>query len=141
MVCLRKRPKMTEIVVRIGTPDDIDNVMALAMLVAHENAPGKPSSRKILQAIWDALNKHYGLVGIVGPKDSKDVHGFVLLKIHDPWYSDERVIEECGTYVHPDWRGAKQAAPSGADRAAGKSPGRAAMLYRFCKRVADQMGC
>jgi len=26
--------------------------MALAMLVAHENAPGKPSSRKILQAIW-----------------------------------------------------------------------------------------
>lgn len=129
-----------DIIVRIGTPDDFLNVMALAHLVANENAPVAPNMDKIKQGIWDALNKSGGLVGVVGPKDSPDVHGFVLLKIGPPWYSDERLIEDAGVYVHPDWRGAARAAPSGADRAAGRSPGRAAMLYRFCKRVADETG-
>jgi len=129
-----------EIIVRVGTPDDLDNVMALATLVANENAPVAPNMRKIMQGIWDALNKHHGLVGIVGPAGSKDVHGFVLLRISPPWYSDERLIEDAGVYVHPDWRGNRQLAPSGADRAAGRSPGRASMLYRFCKRVADETG-
>src|SRR5216684_7687461 len=130
-----------EITVRIGTPDDFMHVMALAHLVANENAPVTPNMDKIKQGIWNALHKQGGMVGVVGPKDSMDVHGFVLLRIGPPWYSDERLIEDAGVYVHPDWRGAKTAAPSGADRAAGRSPGRASMLYRFCKRVADQMNC
>jgi hypothetical protein len=130
----------SDIVVRVGTPEDHKAVHDLAMTMAGENAPAEPNPMKILQAIWNALHKHGGLIGIVGPKDSTDVHGFVLLRIGVPWYSDERVIEECGVYVHPDWRSNRQAAPSGADRAAGRSPGRASMLYRFIKRVADETG-
>jgi hypothetical protein len=130
----------SDIIVRVGTPDDFMNVMILAHLVANENAPVAPNMDKIKQGIWDALNKQGGMVGIVGPRDSSDVHGFVLLRIGPPWYSDERMIEDAGVYVHPDWRSSKHAAPSGADRLAGRSPGRASMLYRFCKRVADETG-
>lgn len=129
-----------DIVVRLGTPADIHDIMELAEAVAGENAPAAPSIPKILQGVWGALERKNGLVGVVGPRGGK-VQGFVLLKVGPPWYSDERVIEECGVYVHPDWRGARYAAPAHDARTQGRAQGRAAMLYKFCKDVADQMGC
>lgn len=121
-----------EIVTRLGRPEDLDDIMALADMVAAENAVVPPNRMKILEQVYRALEKDGGMVGVVGPPDGKP-QGFVLLRIGPPWYGDERVIEECGVYVHPDHR-----QTIGARSAGGQ--GRAAMLYRFCKQAADQLG-
>jgi GNAT superfamily N-acetyltransferase len=116
----------SDLIVRLGVPDDFNAIMALALAVAGENAPVLPSESKIMGGIWQALNLENGhMVGVVAPRAGPP-HGFVLLQIGAPWYSDERLIQECGVYVHPEWR----SAPGG----------RAALLYRFAKDVADRMG-
>jgi GNAT superfamily N-acetyltransferase len=110
--------------VRVGTPADLDDVMELAQLVASENAIVPPNHLKILERIYPALHRDNGLIGIVGPHGGA-AQGFALLWVSPPWYGDERIIEECGIYVHPDWRAQRG--------------GRASLLYKFCKQVADQM--
>ncbi len=115
-----------DLIVRVGQPADLDDVMHLAQLVASENAIVPPNHLKILERIYPALHRNGGLIGIVGPREGAP-HGFALLWVAPPWYGDERIIEECGIYVHPDWRAQRG--------------GRAALLYKFCKQVADQMSC
>ena len=114
-----------DLVVRVGNVADLDDVLELAFLVAGENGVVPFSREKILKGIWPALNKDHGMIGIVGPKDGKP-QGFVLLRIQPPWYGDTYIIEECGIYVHPDYRQAKG--------------GRATLLYKFCREVADKTG-
>lgn len=114
-----------DLVVRVGKPEDFPEVMMLAHAIAGENAPVEADREKLMTGIWQALNNENGLVGIVGPRGGP-LQGFILLRIGTPWYSSQRIIEENGVYVHPDFRAQKG--------------GRAAMLYRFAKQVADQMG-
>lgn len=98
--------------------------MELALLVAGENAIVPPNREKILRQIYAGLSKNESLIGVVGPKKGKP-QGFVLLRVVAPWYGDELIIEEAGIYVHPDWRAHKG--------------GRATMLYKLCKEVAERM--
>lgn len=113
-----------DLIVRVGSPADLDDVMELATAVAGENAIVPANHIKVLGRIYPALHRDGGLIGIVGPREGKP-HGFALLWVAAPWYGDERIIEECGIYVHPDWRAQRG--------------GRAAQLYKFCKQVSDQM--
>src|SRR6266446_5958943 len=88
---------------RVGTPDDLDRMMALTMTASDENSFVKPSPRKILEDVYPALHKENGLVWIIGPDDGP-LEGAALLRLSQPWYSEDTFLEERGIYVHPHYR-------------------------------------
>jgi len=111
--------------VRVGTPADVHDVMELALMGRAENGFVNADEGKILQNIWDALNMHSGIMGLIGP-GGKKAQGAVLLRVITPWYSSDAVLEEQAIFIHPDYRAAKG--------------GRASRLVEFSKKAADQLG-
>jgi GNAT superfamily N-acetyltransferase len=116
---------MSELNVRIGTPDDLDPVMELALRACSENGFVDPNPVKLLSDIWPALNLDRGMIGIIGEVGQKP-EAAVLLRIGSMWYSDNEVLEEKAVFVQPEHRGAKV--------------GRARRLCQFSKQVSDQLG-
>ena len=111
-----------ELQIRIGVPEDIDEMMALSSFAVEENGFTNPNPVKILGEIWAALNRDNGLVAIIG-KPNGPAEGAILLRIITPWYSDDLILEERGIFIHPDHRSAKG--------------GRARRLCEFSKQVSD----
>lgn len=118
--------------VRVGTPDDIHDVMELAVMGAEENGFLKPSPTKLLFDVWPALHRDGGIMGIVSQGRDKPI-GAVLLKVVTPWYSDAKALEERAIYVHPDYRA------GGQHKQTGKGSGVAVRLMEFAKQVATGM--
>lgn len=116
---------MTEPIIRIATPDDMDEIMALAIMACEENGFLDPNPVKFAIEMWPALNRDNGICALVGAP-GKPIEGFVVLRIGTMWYSDAQVVEEKVIFVHPDFRSAKG--------------GRAARLCDFSKKVADTLG-
>lgn len=113
-----------EITVQIGTPQDVDQLMALASSACEENGFLPPNPVKILQEIWSALHQHYGLVGII-KNEIGLIEGAILMRIGDMWYSDQMVLEERGIFIHSDYRSAKG--------------GRARKLCEFAKKMSKEL--
>ena len=113
-----------ELEVRIGTPEDVDDIMNLALSACEENGFVEPNPAKLLQEIWHGLNLERGGVGVIGDRGKPE--GAVLLRIGSMWYSDHEVLEEKAIFIHPDYRSAKG--------------GRARRLCEFSKQVADSLG-
>lgn len=114
-----------ELKVRVGTPEDVDGVMELAMAACEENGFVEPNPLKLLNDIWAALNRERGICGVIGPSGGK-LEGAILLRIGNIWYSDREILEERAVFIHPDFRSAKG--------------GRARKLCEFGKKVADELG-
>jgi len=114
-----------ELRVRIGTPEDVHELMDIAMMACEENGFLDPNPMRILEQIYSALCQHQGIVGVIGKPNDK-IEGAVLLRIGSLWYSDQEVIEEKAIFIHPDYRNAKG--------------GRARRLCEFSKQVADNLG-
>lgn len=114
-----------ELKVWVGTPDDVDDIMDLAISACAENGFVRPNPMKLLAEIWPALNRDRGIIGIVGLPGQKP-HGAILLRIGSIWYSDDEILEERAVFIHPDYRSAKG--------------GRARKLCEFGKKVADELG-
>jgi len=110
--------------IRVGTPEDVDAVMEIALSACEENGFVDPNPAKLLGEIWPALNLDKGLIGIIGNPGEK-AEGAVLLRIGSMWYSDKEVLEEKAIFIHPDYRSAKG--------------GRARRLCQFSKQVADSL--
>jgi hypothetical protein len=111
--------------VRIGTPQDVHEVMRLAMAGAEENGFLNPDPAKMLQEIWSALVMDRGLMGVMGDPMGR-LEGAVLLRIGRMWYSDEDVLEEKAIFIDPEYRAAKG--------------GRASRMCEFSKKTADRLG-
>lgn len=117
---------MTEpLSVRIGTPEDLDQLMQMALESCDENAFIEPDPAKILEQIWAAVNQDRGLCGVIGPVGG-EIEGAILLRITDFWYSGTVVLEEKGVFVRDKYRSAKG--------------GRAGRLCDFAKSVSDSLG-
>lgn len=115
-----------DIPIRIGRPEDLDDMMDIAMHASDENGFVQKSVRKILEQIYGALHRSNGsMMGIIGLPGEKS-EGAVLLCLSQMWYSDETVIEEKAIFVRPEFRAA-----------AGK---RARRLCQFSRYTADQLG-
>lgn len=114
-----------ELTIRLATPNDVHDVMALALSACDENGFVDPNPQKLLAEIWPALNLDHGLVGLIGKEGGKP-EGAILLRIGTMWYSDHQVLEEKAIFIHPDYRNAKG--------------GRARKLCEFSKQVADSLG-
>lgn len=116
---------MDDLGVRIGTPEDVDKCMNLAMAACEDNGYVTPNTVRLLNEIWAALNKDHGLIGIIEGEDGV-AEGAVLLRITTPWYSEVQMLEERGVFVAPEFRSAKG--------------GRARRLCEFSKKTADALG-
>lgn len=112
--------------IRIATPDDLDEIMSIALMACAENGYVNPNPAKMAAAIWPTLVQDRGICAVIGKPDGR-IEGVVLLTIGSPWYSDSTVIEENAIFIHPDFRSAKG--------------GRARKLCRFSKELADKLGC
>lgn len=118
------RKPIDEVHVRVGVPEDVDQVMTMAGMVCKENGIFEPNMYKIFDDIWPSLHQHHGLVGVIG-EPGEQLEGFVLLRIGTMWYSDSPILEEKTVFVHPKFRKA--------------SGGRARKLCRFSKQVSDEL--
>jgi hypothetical protein len=109
----------------VGNPEDVDDIMELAMSACEENGFVEPNPMKLLAEIWPALNKDRGIIGLVGVPGEKP-QGAILLRIGNIWYSNEEILEERAVFIHPSYRAAKG--------------GRARKLCEFGKKVSDELG-
>lgn len=119
-------PDLDTLTIRIATPADVDEVMAIAIQASEENGFLSADPSRMLQEIWPALNQDHGLIGAIGQPGGQ-IEGVVLLRIGAMWYApiDKPVVEEKAIFVHPEFRQAKG--------------GRARRLCEFSKRVADEL--
>lgn len=111
--------------VRVGTPDDVDAMMEIALAACEENGFVDPNPIKLLQHIYAALSRDHGIVGIIGDP-GEQIQAAVLLRIGTPWYSDVQTLEEKAIFVHPDYRTG--------------NIGRARLLCEFSMMLADSLG-
>lgn len=113
-----------ELLIRVATPNDLEEVMNLALSACDENGFVDPNPQKLVAEIWPALNQQGGLLGAIGTQLGP-IEGVILLRLGAMWYSDQVVLEEKAIFIHPDYRSAKG--------------GRARKLCEFGKRVADSL--
>ena len=111
--------------VRIATPEDMDEIMKLAMAASEENGFLNPNPVKLAAEIWPALHQDNGICAVIGAPGGR-IEGLVLLRIGTMWYSDNLVVEEKAIFIYPEFRSAKG--------------GRAKKLCEFSKKVADTLG-
>jgi len=114
-----------DLIIRIGTPDDLDDVMQAAVAAISEIGLVDPDPERLLQDVWPALNQDRGLIGIISKPGGKP-QGGVLLRIGKMWYSNQDVLEERVIFILPEFRSVKG--------------GRAKRLVEFSKKVADDLG-
>jgi len=114
-----------QIHVRVGTPEDLDQVMALAQMMHAEIGITSLEPQRVLPEIWAALNLDRGIMGVIGAPGAP-IEGAILLRYGKLFYSDEDILEERGLFVHPEFRAAKG--------------GRAKLLCEFAKTASDQLG-
>ena len=95
-----------ELNVRVGTPEDVDGMMQLALAACEENGLTNPNPSKLLNEIWAGLTRQYGIVGIIG-RSGEQFEAAILLRTEPLWYSDDLTIVERAIFVHPDFRSAK----------------------------------
>lgn len=113
-----------EIKVRLGTPDDLDAMMQIAVAAAEENGFTKADPAMLLEDVYAGLTLQMGVVGIIG-EPGHPIEGAILLRVGHVWYSPEPTLEEKAIYVVPEYRSAKG--------------GRAKKLAEFAKRYADEL--
>ena len=116
---------MSDVRVRVGTPDDIHQFMDLCLMGSEENGFVKPEPQKLLEEVWPALNRDGGLCGVIGQPGADHFEGGILLRTCKLWYSNQIVLEERGVFVHPEYRSAKG--------------GRARKLCEFAKIAAEKL--
>lgn len=122
---MKDKVSSKDIYIRIGVPEDIDEMMNIAIQASEENGFLEVNPRKLAEMIYPALCQDHGVVGIIG-REGETIEGAVLLRIGAMWYSDTPVVEEKAIFIHPEYRSAKG--------------GRATRLCEFSKKVSDTLG-
>lgn len=121
---MKEQSNPDDLHIRLAVVADMDEMMKLAMAACAENGFVNPNPGRMAAAIWPALNQDHGLCGVIGRQGGK-IEGAVLLKIGNPWYSDDLTVEEVAIFVLPEFRSAEG--------------GRAKKLCEFSKTVADTL--
>ncbi len=111
--------------IRIGTVDDVHDIMSQLSNTYEEMGFSNISPVKVLQEVYASLSLDRGIFGIIG-NPGEIIQAGVLLRIGKPWYSDDDVVEERGIFVHPDFRSGRL--------------GLARKLCDFSKKFAEDMG-
>lgn len=118
-------PIYDDLRLRLGTLDDLPEVMDLAIAAAKENSLFDCTAAHLVKTIYPCLNMDKGMVGCIG-KEKGRIEGIVVLVMGTVFYSDTVCLEEKTLYVRPEFRSAKG--------------GRASKLVKFSKSVAERLG-
>jgi N-acetylglutamate synthase-like GNAT family acetyltransferase len=113
-----------ELVIRLATTDDLDEVMRLAITACEENGFLNASTELLCREIYPALCQDHGLCPVIG-RPGGEIEGLALLRIGAMWYSHATVVEERAIFIYPQFRAAKG--------------GRARRLCEYSKHVADTL--
>lgn len=113
-----------EVKVRVGTPEDLPALLALADEVARENGITEPDYNRVMAEMWASLHQDHGIIGVVGSPGG-ELEAFVLLRIGQTWYSSGSIVEERTVFVSKKYRSAKG--------------GRARKLCEFSKKVSKEL--
>lgn len=98
-------------VVRVGIPEDAQEVWRLFLQGHKENGIFALSPQKVQWFLNRVLNQHLippedtgprGVIGVIGPVGA--LEGLVFLMISTYWYSDDLHIEEYLVYTDPEHR-------------------------------------
>jgi len=122
---MTNKASSNDLYIRVGVPEDIDEIMVIAVQAAEENGFLEANPRKLAEEIYPALCQDHGIVGLIG-REGEAIEGIVVLRIGTMWYSDTPVVEEKAIFIHPEYRSAKG--------------GRATRLCEFSKKVSDTLG-
>lgn len=125
-------PSLTDIGVRVGTPQDVHDIMELALSASTENGFTRANPAKMLNEIYASLALNRGVMGIIG-EPGQPAEGAVLLRIGEMWYSTDPVVEEKAIFIRPEFR------TDTGDRSSNRM-GRHRRLCTFSKRVANGLG-
>jgi hypothetical protein len=114
-----------ELTIRLATPEDMEEVMRLAVTACEENGFLNASAPALAREIYPALCQDHGLCPVIGPPGG-EIQGLALLRIGAMWYAPETtVLEEKAIFVYPQYRSARG--------------GRATKLCEYTKKVADAL--
>ncbi len=100
-------------IVRRATMADYPAIMAMAELVHEENGLFKMSPRKmdwLFRRILDPDSIPVGdfgvrgFIGVIGGPPGGRLEALIVITLGSYWYTDEVVLEEYATFVHPDFR-------------------------------------
>ena len=111
------------ITVRIATPADMSEIMALSVEAAKENGFLDASTALLAKAVWGPINQDHGIIGCIG--EVGHLEGMVVLNIGKIFYSDTDCLEERTLYLRPEYRNA--------------SGGRANKLLEFSMKAAEAL--
>jgi hypothetical protein len=117
---------MSEVFVREGIVADFNEVMRLSIDATQENAFVEPDIELLQNHVYAALDKKMGLVGVIGGAPGEPLEGMIILRIGNPWYSQEKILDEKVIYVAPEFRSAKG--------------GRARKLAEWSKTISEKLG-
>lgn len=110
---------------RVATPDDLTEIMEMAVAAAKENAAFSADQELLLKNVWGPLNQQHGLIGCIG-KPNGAIEGMIVLSVGTLFYTNDVCLEEKVMYVRPEYRNARG--------------GRATKLVTFAKSVAKKLG-
>jgi hypothetical protein len=88
--------------VRLATPADIEDILALGRLIHEENAVMPMSEERIEEYAWRGINQNRAVLGVIGAIGH--IEAAVYLVIGRFWYSEEFHLEELFAFVHPKHR-------------------------------------
>lgn len=111
--------------VRVGTPEDLDQIMALVQMMHDEIGITQLNLSRVLPEVYGALNLDRGIMGVIGDPGGQ-IEGAILLRMGTLYYSDEEVLEDKGLFVLPDYRASRG--------------GRGGLLIDFAKKAARELG-
>ena len=115
-----------EIVVRQAVAEDGPELMRLAIDATQENAFVEPDMLLLAETIHAAATTNMGLAGVIGGAPGERLEGMIILRIGNPWYSQDRILDEKAIYVAPEFRSAKG--------------GRARKLAEWAKYTSEKLG-
>jgi hypothetical protein len=93
--------------VRLATPADGDEILAICQEVHEEIGIFKICERKVREAIDEALLNRGGIIGVIGAPGN--IEGCIMLRIGQLWYADEWMLEERFSFVRPQYRKSRNA--------------------------------
>lgn len=111
-----------EMPIRIATPDDADDVMALLRLMHGENGRGPLNEAKVRATVDRGAARQRAIIGLIGEPGLPQAS--IGLFIGSYWYTEAEHLADLWTFVHPGYRRGAHARN----------------MLEWAKSVSDQLG-
>lgn len=88
--------------VRFAERGDYDALMHLCMCLHEENGWFDMSVDRVRKTLMSHYARDGGIIGVIGPVGK--IEGAIVMRMAQMWYSDQWLLEEMFSFVHPEFR-------------------------------------